>query len=171
MDPLKLHVEVNGSKFDGEGPADIIKKAYDDWLAKVNSSPVAAATKAPDPDASKLGLNKANPLPGEMAELYKRVFIERDGLIILQVLPANKDDALLLLMHGYQKLKPDEYPVTAVRLMQVANVSGVNIERLDRALATKSEVLLKAGFKRSTRYSLNIRGEQEAINLMKTLFA
>src|SRR5688572_1085491 len=109
---LKLHVEVHGNKFDGEGPADIIQQAYQDWLTRLSTT--AAAAPPPDPHASGF---KDNPPAGPTDGLYKRVFVEKDGLVSLQALPQNQDDALVLLLHGYQRLKPDEYPVTAVRLM------------------------------------------------------
>lgn len=171
MDILKLHVEVHGNKFDGEGPADIIKQAYQDWLARVGQAPVAPA--APPADAWAKQHNATNPPPGAMQELYSRVYSEKDGVISLHVLPKSADaegDALVLLVHGYQRLRPSEYPITAVRLAQVAKVSGVNIDRLDRALASKSDLIMKAGLRRGTKYSLNNRGEQHAIETMKTLF-
>src|SRR4051794_10953987 len=130
MENVKLHVEVHGHKFDGEGPAEIIKQAYADFLAKVDQAP--ARLKLPPVD-DPAGFKAPNPPPGAMEALYKRVFSQRDDLISLQVLPKGNDaagDALVLLIHGYQRLKTDEYPVSAVRLMQVAKLSGINIERL-----------------------------------------
>ncbi len=169
MDSLKLHVEVGANKFDGEGPADIIKVLYEEFLAKVGQEPVAPAV----PVSQAQPIFKDNPPPGAMVELYKKVFVERDGAISLQVLPRTDDatgDALLLLLHGYQRQKPAEYPVSAVRLMQVARLSGLNIDRLDRAMATVEALTMKAGFKRSTRYSLNNRGEARTMEIMKDLF-
>jgi predicted transcriptional regulator len=170
MEIIKLHVEVHGNKFDGEGPAELIQQAYKDWLTRVGQAPAAP----PNPAAAWSGQFKApNPPPGAMDELYKRVFSEKGDLISLQVLPKGDDsdgDALVLLIHGYQRLKSAEYPVTAVRLMQVAKLSGVNIERVDRALASKDALIMKAGFKRSTRYSLNNKGEQHAIETMRSMF-
>jgi hypothetical protein len=169
MDILKLHVEVGANKFDGEGPADLIKELYQGFLAKLDQAQPPALAPKPLP----AHIFRDNPPPGAMEALYKKVFVEKDGLVSLQVLPKSEDadgDALILLLHGYQKEKPSEYPVTAVRLMQVAKLSGVNIERLDRALNSKSALTMKSGFKRSTKYSLNNRGEAQAMEILKGLF-
>lgn len=166
MDLLKLHVEVHGNKFDGEGPAAIITKAYQDFLAKVGQVPAAAVEK-PTP------IFKDNPPPGALDALYKRVYVEKDGVISLLAQPKTEDlegDALLLLMYGYQQLKPAEYPVTAVRLMQSAKQSGLNIERIDRVIVGISGLVMKTGFKRSTRYSLNNPGHKHALEVMHKMF-
>jgi hypothetical protein len=169
MDPFKLHVELNGNKFDGEGPTEVVNAAFQAWIGIARKPAAAAPTTsaaATPPDPGK----HDSAHPDAMDALYKRVYVEREGGLTLQALPADPGDALLMLIHGYQKLKPDEYPITAVRLMQVAKTSGVVLDRLDRALAAKETFLMKSGYKRSTRYSLNNRGEQSAIATMKTLF-
>ena len=103
MDTLKLHVEVGNNKFDGEGPADLIKELYQAFLAKVGQQPQAAAVTQ----------NQAQPdtpvTDAAMDALLKRVFVERDGVVTLQAKPSTDDadaDALVLLMYGYKALRP-----------------------------------------------------------------
>src|SRR5688572_30180565 len=107
MDTLKLHVEVGNNKFDGEGPAELVKELYQAFLGKIGQQPAAA------PAAAILSANNqkgGEPLNvTELDPVMKRLFVERDGMISLQARPQTDDadgDSLVLLIYGYQALKP-----------------------------------------------------------------
>ena len=165
----KLRMKIGDAEFEADGPKDDVKTLFEQWRTLVES---AIARKSEAGSSKKSTDVSVSDSPADEA-LVKRVFVDRDGTLSLLGLPKSENaiaDALVLLVYGYRLLKQDEYPVTGVRLMQAAQQSGVKIDRADRAIAGRKELLVTTGYKRSKRYSLNNRGEQHAMGLMKQLF-
>jgi hypothetical protein len=170
---FRLRVRVGDAEFEADAPAEEVKSLFEEWKRLVetwrhhlrNGGGSAGAFQGkPEQPA---GSNTPDP------ELTKRVFAERGGVISLLGLPRTDNaaaDALVLLLYGYKLMKADEYPVTGVRLMQAAQQTGIQIDRADRAISARDDLLVTSGYKRSKRYSLNNRGEQHALMLMQQLF-
>ena len=88
-------------------------------------------------------------------------------------LPKTEDpdaDALLLLVYGYQELRPNDYPVSGVRLMQSAKQSGLHqVDRIDRTIDAHTQFVNSAGSRRGKKYSLNNQGSLKAKELIKNV--
>src|SRR3990172_12985754 len=136
----KLRIKVGLSEFEAEGPADLVQKQYQEFLAALTQADIAR-TSSPAPALPLLNTpgQPAEPPPShsDSADL-KRVFSDQGPLVSLLALPKTEDpdaDALLLLVYGYQELRPNDYPVSGVRLMQSAKQSGLHqVDRIDRTI-------------------------------------
>jgi hypothetical protein len=161
----KLRAKVGDAEFEAEGPTEEVKAQFEEWKKLIEGRLPKAAT-------IPAGAQKNPQLGGGVpdADLVRQVFTERDGVLTLQGLCDADADSLLMLVYGYKLLKPEEYPVTGVRLNQAATQSGIQAGRPDRAITQRSEFLVTSGLRRGKRYGLNVRGEQHAQNLMRQLF-
>ena len=79
-----------------------------------------------------------------------------------------ESDALLLLLYGYAQLRNQDQ-VLGTQLLRAAKQSGLNLERVDRALSKHESLLLKGGARKGTKYSLNNQGRTRAVEIMKAM--
>jgi hypothetical protein len=94
----------------------------------------------------------------------------KDG-ISLKYLPKgdNRDaDAALLLLLGFWKLKGEE-AVLGTHLIKAARVSGITLDRIDRALMKHKSLFLTGGARKGVRYTLNNQGKLKAQEMLKAL--
>jgi hypothetical protein len=184
----KLKIKLGDHAFEFEGDAAMAQGMYEAFLAALKSSAAAPAAPAQTPTATPApvqeqlndGKGALTPAPTpapnpfqEMMTPLARVFVERDGVISLQALPKTENpegDALVLLLYGYQELKSSEYPVTGVRMMQAAKLSGVKVDRIDRTFDGQTQYVLTAGQRRGKRYQLNNLGIVRAKEIIGALF-
>lgn len=114
--------------------------------------------------------------PGKVQSPYAvRVFAadERRDLLTMRVHPRGENaeaDAVLALVYGYSELRDvDDVPVT--KLLTSARLSGFRVERIDRAAAPyiRSNLLLKTGSAKGSKYTLTTTGRARAEALVKEL--
>jgi hypothetical protein len=160
----RIKVKIGPYEFDAEGDPDAVKQQYADFMTLVSQAPsitpAAPNPVQPPPPAENVG--KVD---------VARVFRQGDPLS-LAALPRGdmaNADGLLMLIYGYMKVL-GEQGVTGTTLMKSAKQSGINVDRIDRALDPRRDLILQAGNKKGLRYSLNNRGEIEAERLMRQLF-
>lgn len=178
----KLRVKVGISEFEAEGPAEMVKQQYDDFLAAVAkvSAAISPATPLPSTPAQAVINAGTGTITGSATlnavsadrDQFRRVFAENDAVISLRAFPNTETrdaDAVLLLIYGYQELRQNDYPVTGVRLMQAAKQSGLQIKRIDRTIEAHDRLVLKAGMKRGRKYSLNNQGVTRAQELISEM--
>jgi hypothetical protein len=178
----KLRVKVGVSEFEAEGPADVVKQQFSDFLAAVaaiSATPAGAVLSGSAPiltisgTGTAAGTSIVNGVSAPDRNELRRIFSENDAVISLTALPQTETpdaDAVLLLIYGYHELKKDDYPVTGVRLMQAAKQSGLHqVDRIDRTIATHDSLVLKAGLKRGRKYQLNNQGIAKAQELIKRM--
>lgn len=106
------------------------------------------------------------------SELLSRAFRADDKSVSLRVLPQGdkpNENALLLLIWGYQRLKGAN-EVGAVELTESARASGLNLDRIDRTIARMHLHVRRGGRRRGTRYQLNNQGMARAEELLKRMF-
>jgi hypothetical protein len=178
----KIRVKVGASEFEAEGPADIVRDQYKAFLeaAALVGSATLVEPEAAKPATAAPGVQQPPPQPPSLdngrsiitvdRDSLKRVFAEREAVPSLLALPQGDDrvaDALVLLLYGFQELKPQDYPVSGFRLLQAAKLSGIQVSRPDRVLAAQGQHVLTAGFKRGRRYSLNNQGVSRAARLIQ----
>jgi hypothetical protein len=163
----RVRIKIGTAEFEAEGREELVKEHYEEFLDSFGGSQPTGDVNQTTVIEQRKTSSEAN------GDLIKRGFLERDGLVTLLALPKGDEadaDALVLLLYGYSVLKADDYPVTGVRLMQAAQRSGVQLDRIDRPIASREQYVLTTGFRRGRRYSLNNRGEQFAAQLLEQLF-
>lgn len=163
----------NGAEFEAEGSAEDVKAQYEAFMDMMKAAPVAPPA-AVEPVKDPIKTNTAGQLQGEPDdEFLKRIFdLGTDGLISLKVLPHGENahsDGLLLLLYGYRRI-PKTENVFAVTLSRAAAKSGIQFERLDRAMEQHAALVRRGGFKRGATYTLNNQGVARAAQIAMNIF-
>lgn len=176
----RLRIKIGEAEFEAEGPSDVIREQYEQFLTALRSAPPAAASNSSPSNGSGLGLpaspalqtDAVPPNPSGLPDdVLSRVFRKDGEYISLLALPRGDrqdQDALIALLYGFSRLT-SEQNVTGVRLMQSARQSGVNLSRIDRALDSEGEYIMQAGARRGRRYGLNNRGKRYAEDVIRAL--
>lgn len=175
----RINTTIRGHHFEAEGPTEVIQAQFARFLevianepAPVVSQPQLAAQSLPAPAFGEGGGGAAagsvQPLHDDvLARVFRR---EGDELSVLG-LPQTKDseaDTLVILLYGFARLC-GRSNVTGFALTQAARQSGINLERADRALSRRSDLIMAAGNKRGRRYSLNNRGSVFAERVIREM--
>jgi hypothetical protein len=174
VENFKLHMKVGPHEFDGEGPADAVRKSFDDWKSLVASMPSAETTYATANSSLGGGINgSAGVLEAEeLARLF--VHDEKKGIVTLRILPRGDDrdaNAALLVLLGFRQLKSqDEVPVT--QLKPALKQSGCNVDRVDAVVGKyqREGFINKGGSGKGGKYSLTNSGIEKAHTLTRTMF-
>jgi hypothetical protein len=156
----------DGTEFDAEGTRDDVKADYAAFLDHLKQPPSVAPAAKPAIPASPLKEGD----PDEA--LIKRIFdLGEDGTISLKVLPRGDNalaDGLILLLYGYRRIAETEN-VFAVTLSRAATKSGIQFDRIDRAIEPHRAFVVRGGLRRSATYTLNNQGIAHAGRLAMTL--
>ncbi|MFZ0821023.1 MAG: hypothetical protein WAM91_13205 [Candidatus Acidiferrales bacterium] len=170
MENTKLHVKIGNSEFNGEGPQDWVKEAYERFLDSLSTAPKESLTA--QYSAASAGI----PLDAALQKtLLERAFIVKDEFVSLRHLPnvetANRNaDAAILLLFGFKRLlQVEDVPVT--KLNEGLRQSGISIERLDKIISVHSQLYRKGGQRSAGRYSLTNAGETQAERWLKLWFS
>ncbi|HEY1507255.1 MAG TPA: hypothetical protein VGF92_23335 [Stellaceae bacterium] len=177
-DTSRIKIKINGAEFEAEGTPEDVKAQYEAFVELMKAAPSPSAPPQPPPKAatppdSGNGASEQSAPRSVAADFLNRIYdYRKDGTVTLKVLPKgqNRDaDALLLLLYGYKQYK-DADNVFGAQLMKAAKLSGIQVERIDRALAPHSSYLIRGGRKRSANYTLNNQGITAAEAITKTIF-
>lgn len=176
----KIQVKIGDAEFQAEGPEQIVSTQFDRFIdviaarkAAVNTTHQETKKETADSTGNGSGTIPVVETPSVLA-LHERVFSldDRAGLS-LRVLPktdAPEADAVMLILYGYATLR-SQHDVLSVQIGKSAQQSGVNIDRLDRALLTHTQYVTSAGQKGGKKYGLNNRGLARAKELLEGLLA
>jgi hypothetical protein len=97
--------------------------------------------------------------------MLTRIFaVDTDGQVSLRILPRTPDrdaDALIVLLYGFRRIS-NQMDVLVGKLGKSARQSGIQIERIDYAIAPNVELITKGGARVGARYGLNNRGLAKA---------
>jgi hypothetical protein len=169
MENTKLHVKIGNSEFNGEGPKDWVKEAYERFLQ-------SCPANIKDSDSSQDSAN--TPPPGNSTvdqALFERAFIVKDDVVSLRHLPtvesANRTaDAAILVLYGFKRLlKVEDVPV--IKLNEGLRQSGITVNRLDRFINVHSQLYRRGGTRSGGRYSLTNSGESQAEKWLRMWYA
>lgn len=179
----KIRIKIGSAEFEAEGPVDIVNEQFTQFMAVVKAtepSPPPSAQLPMPPSTSANTSSKANGseisdqlqnAPNLASGVLNRVFRkDGDGLSLL-ALPRTDDaeaDALIVLLYGFSVLTNKQH-VTGVALMSSARQSGIQLQRVDRAINARDDLVLAAGNRRGRRYSLNNRGIRHAEQLIQEI--
>ena len=166
METHRIKTKIGVHEFEAEGPKELVTAQFEAFMAAVSSMPKDTPTTITPPVVPPPPLPLVTAATGEVLE---RVFRQGDTLS-LAALPAGDNatpDAMLALLYGYLKLK-GETTVTGTSLMKSAKLSGVAIDRVDRAM-NQPEYVLAAGVRKARRYQLNNRGISRAEDIIKAI--
>ena len=170
MDNYKLHVKIGEHEFNSEGPAEVVKEAFETWKELIGSNPGKTTTSRERYN----GFESADPSTLD-TERLNRVFLYDSGkdLVSVNIFPRGADrvrDTLLLVLLGYKALK-SQHEVMATKLTPALRQSGCKIDRVDRLAAKyiNQGLINKGGMAKSGRYSLTNTGLARAIEVMDDL--
>lgn len=166
----RLKITVGEDVFDAEGPEAAVKEQFAEFRSLVEER---AKTQKPGNTPATPEGNGARHAAPPAGDLHSRVFQQSpDGTVSLKVLPKGKDkdaDALLLILYGFQKLKGQDN-IFGTRMSKAAQISGVSVSRIDKALERHSDYYIRGGQRRSANYTLNNQGITKAEEIMNHIF-
>ncbi len=169
----KIKVKLGENELELEGPVALINEQYKAFLDAIKASASQRAEVVIPSSGESTAIPQQPPETVPIRETLKRIYAERDAVISLLALPkteTSEADALLLLLYGYEVLRPSDYPVTGVRLMQAAKQSGLHaVDRIDRTIMTHSKYILAAGTRRGRKYQLNNQGISKAQEIIQAI--
>ena len=168
-----IKTKIGGTEFEARGAPELVEKQFLAFLeaAKAlnsgtgNGMPIES-NEADTPSADRSGAeieshSSTEPLgadgPVEQS-LLDRIYHVDGNLVSLTALPSDKTDALLMLIYGNDVLGGMN-KVTGATLMKGAKQSGLPVDRIDRFLNRRTDLVLSGGAKRGRRYHLNNQGK------------
>jgi hypothetical protein len=164
--PTKIAIKLGDAEFSAEGPASVVNAQFNAFLKALEAGSAGAPVPKSEPKPKPEPVVSLQPINGELLD---RVFsMEKTG-VSLKVLPSGgKPDALVLLLYAFRRLRSED-SVTGSALMTAATRSGVQIDRVDREIAPRAELITSAGLRRGKRYGLNNRGLVEAEKILSAI--
>jgi hypothetical protein len=185
MDVYKLKSKIGVHEFDAEGPVDVVRGDYADFLAVVRGTKDAPVADAPaadtsagsknggkvteeKPAAAVSGANGDEPTDADMA----KVFVARGAdKLTLARLPQTEDvntDAVVMLLYGFHRLRKEDN-VLGTRVAEGLRLSGVSFSKLFRVMDATSQYTHGAGAGRGVTYGLKNPGIERAKMLVRTV--
>jgi hypothetical protein len=98
--------------------------------------------------------------------------VDRGGNVTLRSLPRTENrgaDTLLLILYGYRALR-NQVDVNTGTLTEAARTSGLQVDRIDRLIATYEHLIRRGGYKRGVRYALNNQGVAHAEGILEEMY-
>jgi len=167
----KLSVKIGNFEFNGEGPQEWLKEAYERFLL---SLPAIKSGTTPAPDSSSVKcLADSGQAPD--SSVLERAFLSKDEVVSLRSLPTTESanrtaDAAILILYGFKRLvRTADVPVT--RLNEGLRQSGINVKRVDKFINVHSQLYRKGGTRSGGRYSLTNAGELQAEKWLTAWYA
>jgi hypothetical protein len=109
----------------------------------------------------------------DIERAWDRAYKRKDDRLSLITLPstkAQKADALILIMYGFQTLYNQD-AATATDIMDAAKQSGLRIDRIDRNLPVSYKAYYnRGGTGKGMRYSLNNVGLRYAQSILEEMY-
>ena len=178
MHTQKIRVKIGPHEFESEGPSEEVSaqfKAWKELILAMNTqatptqlqTPVKPSPRSSDPEVRK-------PLDHELEFMDIFEADEKRNLVTLKVHPRGDSrdaDALLLIVYAYRQMGTEE--VMVMQLKESLQVSGLRIDRIDRAATgyVESGYLLKSGRAKGSKYRITNTGYAKADEMAKALFA
>jgi hypothetical protein len=165
----RIKVKLGDAEFEAEGAEDKVQAQYDQFLAACTHVSPKTGNKPP---LGKQDAREAADLDDAM--IAKAFELRSDGVVTLRRRPPDtmeSADKIALLLYGYRRLKNEEH-VLATQLLRAASLSGLGIERIDRAAdAYMPTFIMRGGQKKGTNYLLTTQGIGKAAELAMQLLA
>jgi hypothetical protein len=167
--PYRVRAKLFDNEFDAEGPEEVVKADYQLFVETVERLRVAPAPPNPlkPPPVGNGGETHDSEI--EPAVL-QRIFRVDGDQVTLRVLPQSQQreaDGVLLLLYGF-RVMAQQQDVLSSRLLVAAQTSGLNVERIDRALVPYMELVNKGGIKAGSRWGLRNTGITRAEEIVRT---
>lgn len=162
----KITLRIGDYEFSAEGAEKLVESQFSRFLEVISRASTSQAPPAKSPQSPPPGDN-GSPLP---ADLLRRVYTVEDENVSLRLLPRTEcrdADAILLLLYGYRQ--QGETDVLSVRIKDSARQSGLNFQRIDKALLPNQEYVTEGGAKKGKRYGLNNRGINRAEEIIREM--
>ena len=184
MDEHKLKVKFGEFEFEASGTEASVQKQFELFMKGVTAPPVPKQPLPPKDGAGGTGTNTDGAKSDRPRQTSVGAAIEQQtidsafacdakGTVSLKAIPSDSEnsnaDALLLILYGFRVVK-SQNDVMVTQLAIAARQSGVNVERVDRTIAARQGLFLKAGLRRGGKYQLNNRGIQHAEALLRDMF-
>ena len=176
-DNCKIHVKLGDAEFNGDGPEEIVKAAFEQFLRAQRENAAQALPRPPavTPPLMGEGINGILP-PGAIdQELLDRVFQKDDDIVSLRMLPQRNNnpnwqaDSVILLLYGFSRVaNVSDVPVTKLNLG--LRKSGITVTRVDSIVDVHNALYMKGGVRSGGRYTLNNQGKTTAERWLKEQF-
>ena len=168
-----IKTKLGGTEFEARGTPELVEKQYLAFLeaakaliSEAGSGILTESNEGDTPSADRSGAEIESPtstepvgVDGPMEQsLLDRIYHTDGNLVSLTALPSDKTDALLMLIYGNDVLGGMN-KVTGATLMKGAKQSGLSVDRIDRFLNRRTDLVLSGGAKRGRRYHLNNQGK------------
>lgn len=151
----RIKIKLGDAEFEAEGAEDKVQAQYEQFLALLERVGTKPSAKSP---ASKSASTLDD---SRIARLFE---LRPDGVVVLRLRPEGLEsaDIVALLLYGYRKLKNEE-SVLATQVLKAARLSGLGIERVDRAAESYvPRFILPGGARKGTKYTLTMQGVTKA---------
>jgi hypothetical protein len=163
--PYKLHVKLGSSEFNGEGPENTVKEAYQQFLAAFNAYKGFNETQVENTVEKAAGVDD---------KVLERAYIcDGEKLSLRHLPPADRPnkpaDAAILILYGFKKLLHQD-DVLVTKLNESLRTSGIGTGRLDRFMGVHNNLYRKGGTRSGGRYSLNNQGDLQAESWLREWF-
>jgi len=177
MDAFKLRLKIGANEFEAEGSQEYVQAERQVFLESIDANELDEDPK-PDEPGNRAGTPPAAPgdLPisaADMGKLAKQDRTDKD-LIVLTALPqeseTQKQDALVLLLLAHRVIRNADN-VKTTDILNGMKQSGIPVDRLDGVADKISNLVLKTGVRKGTKYRLSTPGVQKAAAVATALLS
>lgn len=168
METFRIKTKIGHSEFEAEGPPELVKEQFQTFIARI-SAPENISANLQNTEQDEAQQTQRDSVSDRHVPI-ERVLHASGRIVSLTALPQSIDEAALLILLGHRDLRNSQ-AVTGQEIGDGLAQSGRPVPRVDRVMEkTIAEALvLKSGFKRSTRYRLTNQGLVKALNIAKAL--
>jgi hypothetical protein len=175
METMKIRLKVGVHEFEAEGPPEEVKAQLAVWQELVVGARPVAGSGSSGSSAGVPAETEAGVPEGLGNGGGRRLFVldDRKELVTLRAHPTGETrdaDAVLLIVYGYRLLR-DQDEVLVTKLLESLRVSGMNVDRIDRAVGPHliAGYLLKTGRAKGGKYRLTNTGREHARRIAERL--
>jgi hypothetical protein len=170
MEVSKIRIKVGDHEFEAEGPPDSVQAQFEAFRELIRSSAIKQAERVSAADKEPALNQQSNGSPSHVP--LEKILRVSGRIVSLTAIPSTTEDAALLIMLGHKDLRNID-SVTGQELGDGLAQSGRPVPRTDRIMEKPiaAALVLKSGFKRSTRYRLSNVGHQKALSIARELIA
>jgi hypothetical protein len=168
METIKIKTKIGDNEFEGEGPEASITAQFEAFLNRISVEP--AKQPAYNTNGETQAASTQVDTVGSKHVSLETIMHVSGRIVSLTALPQSNEEAALLIMLGHKDLRNNQ-AVTGQEIGDGLAQSGRPVPRVDRIMdkAIAEALVLKNGFRRSTRYRLTNSGLVKALNIAKSI--
>jgi hypothetical protein len=170
METAKVRVKLGEHEFEAEGTPESVQAQFETFQQLLST----LANKIPEPIVQHADqtIDSEDNIKDKSHVPLTKIMHVAGRIVSLTAMPSSTENAALLIMLGHKDLRNNE-SVTGQEIGDGLAQSGRPVLRTDRVMdkAINDALVLKSGYKRSTRYRLSNSGHQKALAIARELIA